>query len=148
MFVIWLVLTALGIGVQYKWTSKENSEETPGCSSLLNCCRSSSFSKSDYAWHGVNSVRSKVRDVVCLGIRSALDCFTMDGTLLQYRLAFNSTPYPCMVFNLVKRTTLTDTVGLLPRIAELSLLRTHVKISQLVNKMCSQQACSKLFNKL
>ncbi|CAB4022507.1 Hypothetical predicted protein [Paramuricea clavata] len=49
MFVIWLVLTALGIGVQYKWTSKENSEETPECSSLLNCCRSSSFSKSDYA---------------------------------------------------------------------------------------------------
>jgi hypothetical protein len=25
---------------------------------------------------------------------------------------------------------------------------THVKISQLVNKMCSQQACSKLVNKL
>jgi hypothetical protein len=25
---------------------------------------------------------------------------------------------------------------------------THVKISQLVNKMCSQQACSKLINKL
>ena len=24
----------------------------------------------------------------------------------------------------------------------------HVKISQLVNKMCSQQACSKLVNKL
>ena len=27
-------------------------------------------------------------------------------------------------------------------------LSTHVKISQLVNKMCSQQACSKLVNKL
>ena len=27
-------------------------------------------------------------------------------------------------------------------------IRTHVKISQLVNKMCSQQACSKLVNKL
>jgi hypothetical protein len=26
--------------------------------------------------------------------------------------------------------------------------RTHVKISQLVNKMCSQQACSKLVNKV
>ena len=25
---------------------------------------------------------------------------------------------------------------------------THVKIAQLVNKMCSQQACSKLVNKL
>ena len=25
---------------------------------------------------------------------------------------------------------------------------THVKISQLVNKMCSQQACSKLVNRL
>jgi hypothetical protein len=25
---------------------------------------------------------------------------------------------------------------------------THVKISQLVNKMCSQQACSKLVNNL
>jgi hypothetical protein len=25
---------------------------------------------------------------------------------------------------------------------------THVKISQVVNKMCSQQACSKLVNKL
>jgi hypothetical protein len=27
-------------------------------------------------------------------------------------------------------------------------LSTHVKVSQLVNKMCSQQACSKLVNKL
>ena len=28
------------------------------------------------------------------------------------------------------------------------LRSTHVKISQLVNKMCSQQTCSKLVNKL
>jgi hypothetical protein len=30
----------------------------------------------------------------------------------------------------------------------LDMLTTHVKILQLVNKMCSQQACSKLVDKL
>lgn len=49
VFVIWLALTILGTGVQYKCPRKENSDDTYECPSLLNCCRSSSFSKSDYS---------------------------------------------------------------------------------------------------
>ena len=52
-----------------------------------------------------------------------------------------------LVNKLLVQTCYKSAAGLL-QVVRFYACSTHVKISQLVNKMCSQQACSKLANKL
>jgi hypothetical protein len=55
-------------------------------------------------------------------------------------------PHPCFRWHCCIPFTITFAKGSMPQ--PHGFPPTHVKISQLVNKMCSQQACSKLVNKL